>query len=254
MFTDTTLIRAGPSQDVGSNGQATYTAWWEIIPAPSVPVSLAVTAGNTVSVNIAETTPQVWSITINNVSTGQSWSTTVPYSSAYATAEWIEETPVVIDSSGAVTVGPLPRLSQVTFDAGTVNGGNPGLRSSEEMQLVDTNGAALVARCRPRRSGGWRRRPPRDPRDMRALEDSGGKSWHRRRRRQDRCPRSLGDSRRLARGPDAAGSSQTTRQRLPAQPRPVPRRRSPDSRRRSLIACWRSRAARFPASRRGAPR
>ncbi len=149
MLTDTTLIQAGTSQDVGSNGQATYTAWWEIIPAPSVPVSLAVTAGNTVSVNIAETTPQVWSITINNVSTGQSWSTTVPYSSTYATVEWIEETPVVIDSSGAVTVGPLPRLSQVTFDAGTVNGGNPGLRSSEEMQLVDTNGAALATPSSP---------------------------------------------------------------------------------------------------------
>src|SRR3989442_12775705 len=88
MVTDTTLIQAGTSQDVASNGKATYTAWWEIIPAPSVPVSLAVTAGNTVRVNIAETTPQVWSITINNVSTGQSWSTTVPYSSTYATAEW----------------------------------------------------------------------------------------------------------------------------------------------------------------------
>lgn len=149
MVTDSTLIQAGTSQDVDTTGRANYSAWWEIIPAPSVQVSLPVAAGNTISVTIAETTPQLWSIVINNVTTSQSWSTTVPYSSTYATAEWIEETPVVIDNSGAVSIGPMPNLSQVNFDASTTNGANAGLKSSEEMQLVDANRAPLATPSSP---------------------------------------------------------------------------------------------------------
>jgi hypothetical protein len=142
--TDATLIQAGTEQDVDSSGKASYSAWWEIIPAPSIAVSLGVSAGNTVKVNIAETTPGVWSIVIENVSTGKSWSMTTPYSSTYATAEWIEETPVVIDNSGNVTVGPMPKLSRVHFDGGLTNGSNATLKSSEEIQLVDFNGSPLA--------------------------------------------------------------------------------------------------------------
>jgi hypothetical protein len=149
MVTDSTLIQAGTSQDVDTAGRATYYAWWEIIPAPSVQVSLPVAAGDTVTVNIAETTPQLWSIGINNVTTGQSWSTTVPYSSTYATAEWIEETPVVIDNSGAVSIGPMPDLSSVNFDASTTNGTNAGLKSSDAMQLVDANRVPLATPSSP---------------------------------------------------------------------------------------------------------
>jgi hypothetical protein len=43
--TDTTLIQAGTEQDVNSSGQASYYAWWELVPAPSVQISnLAVRA------------------------------------------------------------------------------------------------------------------------------------------------------------------------------------------------------------------
>lgn len=147
--TDGTLIQAGTEQDVDSSGHASYSAWWETIPAPSVQVSLPVTAGNKVKVDIREGTPGVWTILIQNLTSGGSFTTTLPYSSSYATAEWIEETPVVVDSSGHVSVGPLPKLSTVNFDPGTVNGANPGLRSSEEIQLVDTNGAALATPSSP---------------------------------------------------------------------------------------------------------
>jgi len=148
--TDATLIQAGTSQDVDASGAASYSAWWEIIPEPSTPIAnFAVSAGNVVFVDIAETTPGVWSITVKNQTTGQTFNTTTPYPSTYATAEWIEETPVVIDNSGRVTVGPMPRLSTVGFDQSSTNGRPAGLTAAEEIRLVDSKGAALATPSGP---------------------------------------------------------------------------------------------------------
>ncbi|TMC49039.1 MAG: hypothetical protein E6J14_09760 [Chloroflexi bacterium] len=146
---DNTLIQAGTSQDVDASGKASYTAWWEIIPAPSIPISLPVSAGNHVHVDVHETTPGMWSITINNVSTGGSFNMTTPYTSTYGTAEWIEETPVVVDSSGNVSVGPMPNLSTVTFDQSQANNAAANLNASEAIQLVDFNGAVLETPSAP---------------------------------------------------------------------------------------------------------
>jgi len=148
--TDATLIQAGTSQDVDASGAASYSAWWEIIPEPSTPIAnFAVSAGNVVFVDIAETTPGVWSITVKNQTTGQTFNTTTPYPSTYATAEWIEETPVVIDNSGKVTVGPMPRLSTVGFDQSLTNGRPAGLTAAEEIRLVDSKGTALATPSAP---------------------------------------------------------------------------------------------------------
>jgi peptidase A4-like protein len=149
-ITDSTLIQAGTSQDVDASGHAAYSAWWEIIPAPSTTiVNFAVSAGNVIHVNITETTPAIWSITVQNQTTGQTFAMTTPYTSTYSTAEWIEETPVVIDSSGTVTIGPMPTLSTVNFDHSLTNGKAPGLSASEEIQLVDSNRAPLATPSAP---------------------------------------------------------------------------------------------------------
>ena len=147
--TDSTLIQAGTEQDVNSSGNATYSAWYELIPAPSLTVSLSVKAGDQVHVDIREGTPQLWTILIQNLTTRQSFSTTVPYSSTYATAEWILETPIVVDSDGNASVGPLPKLSTVKFDTGLANSVNPKLVASEEIQLVDFNGNVLATPSGP---------------------------------------------------------------------------------------------------------
>src|SRR3954468_2381737 len=91
LATDSTLIQAGTEQDVAANGTRSYSTWFELIPAPSLSTPLAVKAGDFVAASIAESAPEVWVITLKNVTTGQNWSTTVPYPSTYATAEWIEE-------------------------------------------------------------------------------------------------------------------------------------------------------------------
>lgn len=148
LATDATLIQAGTEQDVDAKGKASYSAWYELIPAPSLRTPLAVSPGNTISVTIAETLPEVWKITMKNLSTGASWSTTVPYSSTYGTAEWIEETPVVI-GGGSAGFSAMPKLGTVKFDNATANGASAALTPAEEMQLVDSNNKPLATPSAP---------------------------------------------------------------------------------------------------------
>jgi len=148
LVTDSTLIQAGTEQDVGADGKASYYAWYELIPAPSLKTPLAVAPGNIVSVTIAQGLPEVWKITIKNVSSGQSWSTTVPYPSTYGSAEWIEETPVTV-GGGSAGFAAMPRLTTVHFDAATVNGANANLHGAEAMQLVDGSGKVLATPSAP---------------------------------------------------------------------------------------------------------
>jgi hypothetical protein len=146
--TDSTLIQAGTEQDVAADGTSSYSTWYELIPAPSISTPLAVSPGDTVAVTIAETVPEVWSISIKNVTSGKTWSTTVPYPSTYGTAEWIEETPVTVSGSGA-GFSAMPNLGTVSFSGATVNGGNAALNPAEAMQLVDSSGAVLATPSAP---------------------------------------------------------------------------------------------------------
>ena len=151
---DTTLIQAGTEQDVDASGHASYGAWWELIPAPSVTITeMQVKAGDRMLVTISENPAgsEIWTIAVKNLTNGQSFTQTVPYTSTHATAEWIVETPVVIDDNGNVSVGPLPKLSTVRIDKATTNGANAALKPSEEIQLVDFNLKPLATPSAPDR-------------------------------------------------------------------------------------------------------
>jgi len=49
-------------------------------------------------------------ITLKDLTTGQSFSTTVPYTSTHTTAEWIEETPLLIGTNAG---SPRSRTSRI---------------------------------------------------------------------------------------------------------------------------------------------
>jgi len=149
--TDNTLIQAGTEQDVAANGRASYSAWWEVIPGPSLTISgFAVHAGDSITGLISEAVPNsnVWTISLKNNTTGATFSQTVPYSSTHATAEWIEETPLLIGTSGT-GLSAMPNLGTVHFTGATTNGSAAGLQASEEMQLVDPNGRVLATPSAP---------------------------------------------------------------------------------------------------------
>lgn len=151
--TDNTLIQAGTEQDVSATGQASYGAWWEIIPEPQTPVSLPVSPGNTITVLITETTtPGIWSIVIDNVTTGQQFSTTTAYASSMDTAEWIEETPLII-GTGGTGVAAMPNLGTVGFTGATLNGSAPGFQTGDELQLASSSGTVIATPSAPGPAG-----------------------------------------------------------------------------------------------------
>ena len=76
---------------------------------------------------------------VKDVTTGQTFSQTVPYSSTHLTAEWIQEAPTIIGSGGA-NVATLPNLSGANFDLATTNGAPADLSPSEEIQLANSSG------------------------------------------------------------------------------------------------------------------
>ena len=148
-LTDSTLIQTGTSQDVTASGAVSYTAWWEVIPAPSLTItSMTVGAGDHMHADIRQLVPEVWVITISDVTRGETFTQTVPYTSTFATAEWIEEAPTVIGSSGT-GLAALPNLSTTTFDLAQVNNASAGLNAAEQIQLIDSSGHVIGAPSAP---------------------------------------------------------------------------------------------------------
>ena len=94
---DTTLIQVGTEQDE-SNGQMNYYAWYEMLPSFAVRIdTLSVSPGDvvTASLRLVDLDGSRWNIQINDLTTGQSFGTTVVYNSTGYSGEWIIERPVV---------------------------------------------------------------------------------------------------------------------------------------------------------------
>jgi len=146
--TDNTLIQTGTEQDVAADGTTTYDAWFELIPAPELIVTnVAIHPGDTVKASISSPANGAWTITLTDVTDGQGFTQTAPYSSSLATAEWIEETPLEIGTDAGLAA--LPNLGSVNFDLATTNGAPAGLKAAEEMQLVDSSNSVIMAPSSP---------------------------------------------------------------------------------------------------------
>jgi hypothetical protein len=146
--TDNTLIQAGTEQDI-VGGKPQYSAWWEVIPAPSITINMTVVPGDRMHLDIHEIVKnsELWSITLQNVTRHQTFKQTVPYPSSYGTAEWINETPLLIGTNAGFAA--LPNLTETVFDNGTVNGKNPQLAAAEAIDLVNANGTVYSVPSAP---------------------------------------------------------------------------------------------------------
>ncbi len=148
--TDSTLIQTGTEQDVSSSGATSYSAWYELVPAPSLTISnMTVSPGDAMHASLSEVVndSNAWTITIQDLTRGESYTTTVPYSSSHATAEWIEETPLEIGTNAGFAA--LPNLTNPGWTSATVNGASAGLKSSEQMDLIDSSGNVIGAPSAP---------------------------------------------------------------------------------------------------------
>jgi hypothetical protein len=159
---DETLIQAGTEQD-NSSGVPTYSAWWEALPAPSMPLTGGVLStqnydvlpGDSITVTISSTGAVVWTSEIQNVRGGAThwtFSQTVPYTAAGLTAEWIEESPLVVRSSGAGQQS-LSDFDRVLFTGLTANGAAPELTPDDKIILTDGSGNVLAQPSAPEGSG-----------------------------------------------------------------------------------------------------
>ncbi len=105
------------------NGRAQYYAWYEMYPAGSVNLSLPIHAGDTISASVTNTALGQFALSITDVTTGGTFSTTQNSSQAQrSSAEWIQEAP-----SSFSGVLPLANFGKINFSGAnaTVNG-TPG--------------------------------------------------------------------------------------------------------------------------------
>jgi peptidase A4-like protein len=135
LVVDGSLIQAGSGQYIDSSGDRHYFGWYELIPGPILEiVNFVVNPGNRIYSQIKQPVAfsDVWTITLKNLSTGQTFKTTVPYSSTHLTAEWIEERPSV----GGFPA-PLPNLTNPRFNDARVNGASATFKVSDEVAMVE---------------------------------------------------------------------------------------------------------------------
>lgn len=121
-FNNSDLIQTGTEQDYYS-GASHYDAWWEILPAAeTVITNMTVQPGDQMSANIVNDGNGNWTITIDDKTRGETFTTTQAYSGPAESAEWIQEAPTI-----GGRVATLANYGSTTFDPGTVNGVDPGL-------------------------------------------------------------------------------------------------------------------------------
>jgi len=128
----TDLIQSGTQAITDSSGQITYQAWLETLPQASQSIPVTVKPGDSVSVSITQTSANQWQIIFNDVTSTQTFQTTVSYASSQSSAEWIVEAPAV--RGGFL---PLDNFGTIQFSGGlaTANG---------QTQSIAGSGATII--------------------------------------------------------------------------------------------------------------
>ncbi len=106
-----TVEQIGTDSDV-QNGKAAYYAWYEFYPSAMVQISsLTINPGDTISASVTYVSGTTFTVSITDVTTGKSYSTTGSVAGATETsAEWIAEAP-----SSYTGVLPLANFGTVKF-------------------------------------------------------------------------------------------------------------------------------------------
>lgn len=116
------IEQLGTEADCTRFGAPKYTAWYELLPAPSRPIRLAIHAGDLVT---ASTTVagHVVSFSLRDVTTGQAFAKALPAASVdISSAEWIVEAPSDCVSSSECVTLPLADFDSTSFLDATAQG------------------------------------------------------------------------------------------------------------------------------------
>jgi hypothetical protein len=142
------LIQAGTQTLVDDEGNTRYDAWYEVLPAASVPVPLKVSPGDDVSVSLTLVKDNLWHIDFVNNTTNKQYALDVPYRSTLSSAEWIEEMPSYAGGRTGHFI-PLSSFGSVTFKgASTVEDGTSkkvGELGASALSMTSRRGTLLAS-------------------------------------------------------------------------------------------------------------
>ena len=117
------LEQLGTSQNCSSKGEASYEAWFEILPAVPVTIHMTVRPGDVIT---ASTTVAGRAIVfrLEDLTTGARYTGTRRATAVdVSTADWVVEAPSVCSRSGACESLPLASIAPVEFSAAVARSG-----------------------------------------------------------------------------------------------------------------------------------
>lgn len=137
------LIQVG-TQETIVNNTVERSAFYELVPNNVATIAaIKVHAGDTIAASLREIASNQWRITIQNLTSRQTYSTTVHYTSTKTSAEWIQEAPS--NQNGLMS---LDQFGTVTFfDATTVQDGEEVTvfeSDAQVMALINSAGDYLA--------------------------------------------------------------------------------------------------------------
>jgi len=92
-YSSSSVEQLGTEQDTSKSGAATYYAWWEMYPNPSIKISsLTISPGDTISASVTYSSG-AFTLQLTDNTTGKSFSTTQSATAQRSSAEWIVEAP-----------------------------------------------------------------------------------------------------------------------------------------------------------------
>ena len=118
------LEQTGTEADCTTAGKATYSVWYELVPAAPVTVKLKVAPGDSISASVG-VTGQTVSIRIANATRNTVFTKTLTMTSPspdLTSAEWIAEAPSNCGSYGGCRPLPLANFGTATFTSATATG------------------------------------------------------------------------------------------------------------------------------------
>jgi hypothetical protein len=139
------LEQVGTQADCTGNGQASYYAWYELVPAGQVRLDLAIHPGDHISARVTVNGTTV-AVSLSDQTTGASVTKNLQMSSPdTSSAEWIAEAPSTCDQAGNCQALPLANFGTVSFtNASATANGHSGPISDPNwtVQAVQLSGAA----------------------------------------------------------------------------------------------------------------
>ena len=148
------LEQTGTEANCTTTGKASYSVWYELVPAAPVTVKLKVAAGDSISASVG-VTGQTVSIRIANATRNTVFTKTLTMTSPspdLTSAEWIAEAPSTCGNDGGCRPLPLANFGTATFTSATATGnghtgtiGDPAW-SATAVSLQGTSGGLFRGR------------------------------------------------------------------------------------------------------------